>query len=89
MSATVPQFRATPGWIGMFGPAALPRPVQTRLNAAAVKSLTPEMRAKYAEIGTTIIGDSPEEFSGKIKVGLDNTARVVKQLKSIGVKFEQ
>ncbi|OGA02078.1 MAG: hypothetical protein A3H35_06170 [Betaproteobacteria bacterium RIFCSPLOWO2_02_FULL_62_17] len=88
MSATVPQFRATPGWIGMFGPAALPRPVLTRLNAAAIKSLTPEMRAKYAEIGTTIIGDSPEEFSGKIKVGLENTARVVKQLKSIGVKFE-
>ena len=87
--ATVPQFRATPGWIGMFGPAALPRPVLTRLNSAAIKSLTSELRAKYAEIGTTLIGDTPEEFSGKIKAGLESTAGVVKKLKSIGVKFEE
>ena len=89
MTATVPEFRATPGWIGLFGPAALPRAVLTRLNAAAVKSLTPEMRARNAEIGTTLIGDTPEEFSGKIKVGLESTAAVVKKLKSIGVKFEE
>lgn len=88
MAATVPQFRATPGWIGLLGPAALPRPVLMRLNGAAVKSLTPEMRAKMAEIGTTIIGDSPEEFSAKIKSGLESTAGVVRQLKAIGVKFE-
>jgi tripartite-type tricarboxylate transporter receptor subunit TctC len=89
MSATVPQFRATPGWIGLFGPAALPRPVLTRLNSAAVKSLTAEMRSRNAEIGTTIIGDTPEEFAGKIKAGLESTAGVVKQLKAIGVKFEE
>ena len=89
MAGTVPEFRATPGWIGIFGPAALPRAVVSRLNAAAVKSLTPEMRARNAEIGTTIVGDTPEEFSAKIKTGLENTARVVKQLRSIGVKFEE
>ncbi|MSQ52516.1 MAG: tripartite tricarboxylate transporter substrate binding protein [Betaproteobacteria bacterium] len=88
MTATVPQFRATPGWIGLLGPAALPRAVLMRLNGAAVKSLTPEMRAKMAEIGTTLIGDSPEEFSAKIKAGLESTAGVVRQLKAIGVKFE-
>ncbi len=88
MAATVPQFRATPGWIGLLGPATLPRPILTRLNSAAVKSLTPEMRTRNAEIGTTIVGDSPEEFSGKIKAGLEATAAVVKQLKAIGVKFE-
>ncbi|MFM9969351.1 MAG: Bug family tripartite tricarboxylate transporter substrate binding protein [Burkholderiales bacterium] len=88
MSATVPTFRASPGWIGLFGPAALPRAVLTRLNSAAVKSLTPEMRERNAAIGTTIIGDTPEEFSGKIKAGLESTAGVVKQLKAIGVKFE-
>ena len=89
MTSAVPEFRATPGWIGLFGPAALPRPVFMRLNAAAVKSLTPEMRARNAEIGTTLIGDTPEEFSGKIKAGLESTAGVVKKLKSIGVKFEE
>jgi tripartite-type tricarboxylate transporter receptor subunit TctC len=89
MAAFVPEFRAAPGWIGMFGPANLPRPVLMRLNAAAVKALPPDYRAKMAEIGTTIIGDSPEEFSAKIKSGLESTARVVKQLKSIGVKFEE
>ncbi len=88
LTATVPQFRATPGWIGLLGPAGLPRAVLARLNTAAVKSLSPEMRARNAEIGTTIIGDTPEEFSAKIKTGLENTARVVKQLKSVGVKFE-
>jgi tripartite-type tricarboxylate transporter receptor subunit TctC len=88
MAATVPQFRATPGWIGLFAPAALPRPILLRLNGAAVKSLTPDMRARNAEIGTTIVGDTPEEFSGKIKAGLESTAGVVKQLKAIGVKFE-
>jgi tripartite-type tricarboxylate transporter receptor subunit TctC len=88
MAATVPQFRASPGWIGLFAPAALPRPILLRLNGAAVKSLTPDMRARNAEIGTTIVGDTPEEFSGKIKAGLEGTAGVVKQLKAIGVKFE-
>ena len=49
------------------------------LNTAAVKSLSPDMRARNAETGTTIIGDTPEEFSAVIKADIARLTKLIKE----------
>jgi tripartite-type tricarboxylate transporter receptor subunit TctC len=86
---TVPQFRRTPGWVGLFAPAGLPRPILARLNGAAVKALhSPEVRSKLAEAGAIAVGNAAEEFAAMVKDDYEAVSRVVGDLTARGVKFE-
>ena len=76
---TVRGFRGVTIWNGFMGPAGMPAPVVSRLNAELLKALqAPDTRAKLD--ATEVIGGTPQEFSAYVKAELDNFARLVKLL---------
>ncbi len=72
----VPGFEVI-GWYGLGTTAKTPRAVIDKLNAAANKAL-PELKERYANIGTEIAGGSAAEFAAYIKAEHEKWARVVK-----------
>ncbi len=88
INETAPQFRRTPGWVGLFGPAALPQPILARLNAAAVKALrTPDVKAKIEE-SAIVSASSAEEFARTVREDYERIGKIVAELRTHGVKFE-
>lgn len=66
-------------WYAMLAPAATPRPVMERLNAAVAKILhAPEITAKLAAIGLEPVGEGLAESDAYIKSEVAKWARVVK-----------
>lgn len=54
-------------WYGMLAPAGTPREIVTRLHGEIVKALkTPEVQKRFQDLGTDIIGNTPEEFAAQI-----------------------
>ena len=89
LAEAVPGFKAGAGFIGLLAPAATPSAVVRRLNAAAVKSLrVPDVVAKVEDGGSVVVANSPEEFAAEIKSSLEDTGKIVKALRTRGVKFE-
>ena len=85
---TLPEYRRLPGWVGVFGPAGLPRPVLQRLYAAMAKALgTPEVRALMEE-NSVVVGNAPEEFAAIIRAEAERAVKVVQDLRARGVQFE-
>jgi tripartite-type tricarboxylate transporter receptor subunit TctC len=69
-------------WLGLFGPAGIPAPIQARLNAATLAALRkPETTQRLSEIGVEVAGTSPEELArfldGELRRWAD-LARVVR-----------
>jgi tripartite-type tricarboxylate transporter receptor subunit TctC len=63
----------------VFGPAALPQPLLGRLNGDMVKAIqTPELRARAAEEGFEIVGNSPKEFSATLRKQYELIGRIAK-----------
>jgi tripartite-type tricarboxylate transporter receptor subunit TctC len=80
-----PGFEVT-AWYAIFGPAAMPEPVVSRLNAEIVKSLaTPDLRERFAKLGVTPVGSSPVELAAHVRAELARWSQVVK---TAGVKPE-
>jgi tripartite-type tricarboxylate transporter receptor subunit TctC len=66
-------------WVGMFAPKGVPRPIVERLNAEVRKTLdAPDLRARYAELGTEPVGMTPEAFRARIRTDLERYRAVVK-----------
>ena len=66
-------------WYAMFAPAATPRPVMERLNAAVAKILhLPDVTRKLASIGLEPVGEGIAESDAYIKSEIAKWARVVK-----------
>jgi tripartite-type tricarboxylate transporter receptor subunit TctC len=75
----VPGFEPPPSWIGIFGPAGLPGPLLKRLNGDIVKTLNlPETRARLADQGLEVVGNTAEEFAARIERQKQLVARIVK-----------
>ena len=72
----VPGYEVT-GWYGLSATAKTPRAVIDRLNSVVNRAL-PELKERYAGIGTEIAGGSVSEFTAYIKMEFDKWARVVK-----------
>jgi tripartite-type tricarboxylate transporter receptor subunit TctC len=69
----------TENWYGMVAPAGLPKEVLAKLHKAAVEAMRdPEVKAKLASQGVTLIGDSPEEFRAFLESEIKKWARVIK-----------
>ncbi len=67
------------GWNGVLAPAAVPREIIARLNAAIVKvANTPEMKDAFFKQGLETQTSTPEQFSAFIKRELAQNAKVVK-----------
>lgn len=69
----------TENWYGMVGPANLPAPILAALNKAAVEATKdPEVVAKLADQGATMVGDTPEHFRDYIASEIKKWAEVIK-----------
>jgi tripartite-type tricarboxylate transporter receptor subunit TctC len=78
----VPGFEVTV-WYGVCAPAAVPKPIITKLNAGMVKALDlPELRTRLEQIGVDPGSSTPEHFSAFIK---SETARWAKVVKDAGI----
>lgn len=84
-----PGFSTAPGFIGLWAPAATPRPVVQRLNAAAVKALTtPSVRAKFDETGVNVSANTPEQFDAVIRASFESASKSIRAAQAAGVVFE-
>ena len=65
------------GWYGLGATAKTPRVIIEKLNAAANRAL-PELKERYANIGTEIAGGSAADFAAYLKTEFEKWARVIK-----------
>lgn len=72
----LPGFEVT-GWYGLLAPVKTPAAIVQRLNAEANRVL-PELKARFAELGSEIVGGTPREFAAFLKSDQDKWAKVVK-----------
>ena len=76
--AGVPGFEVT-SWYGVLAPAGTPREITSRLARDIAKSLsTSDMRQRFADLGATPVGSTPEEFAVFIKREGAKWAKAVK-----------
>jgi tripartite-type tricarboxylate transporter receptor subunit TctC len=77
----LPDFRYS-GWIGVLGPAGMPRPVLVRLHDEWVRALaTADIRERMPAWGYEPVGSSPEAFDARFKSDLALYARIVRDAK--------
>ena len=77
VEAGVPGFELT-GWLGLFAPAATPRPVIERLHAAMAAAVADsQVRERFPALGYEPVASTPEEFAARFKHDLALYARVI------------
>ncbi|MFN5277643.1 tripartite tricarboxylate transporter substrate-binding protein, partial [Bradyrhizobium sp.] len=65
-------------WYGMVAPAGTPPAIITRLNMIATEAMAdPAVKAKLAEQGLTLAGDTPEHFRDFIAADIRKWAKVI------------
>jgi tripartite-type tricarboxylate transporter receptor subunit TctC len=76
---TVPGYEVD-AWSGIIAPAGLPRPMLDKLNAAVNTSLeAPEVRERFAQIGSEGGGGTPEAFGELIRRDSAKWAEVIRR----------
>jgi len=67
-------------WLGVMTPAATPKPVIDKLNAAVVRAMaTPELRKQLTQLGIEPASSSPEEFAQLLRSEIPKWRGIVKQ----------
>jgi tripartite-type tricarboxylate transporter receptor subunit TctC len=75
---TVPGYESS-SWLGILAPAATPRPIIDKLNAAINKGLDdPTIRRRLADLGVERVGGTPAAFGAYLKAKVEETDRVAK-----------
>jgi tripartite-type tricarboxylate transporter receptor subunit TctC len=75
----VPGYEFT-AWFGLFAPAATPRDVIARINAAVLKAIeSPDLKARMEQQGAEPFAATPEQFTAYFNGEVDKWARVVKE----------
>jgi tripartite-type tricarboxylate transporter receptor subunit TctC len=83
--AGLPQYD-TNAWYSMHAPAGTPSDIVRRLNRELVAILKdPEILARFKQLSTDPVGNSPEEFGAFVKVELEKYARIIK---AAGIKLD-
>jgi tripartite-type tricarboxylate transporter receptor subunit TctC len=73
-------------WYGVLAPVGTPREIVVRLHAEIVAALKlPEVQKRFFDLGTDIIGNTPEEFANQIRDGREKWAKVARDA---GIKPE-
>ena len=76
VEAGYPDFEVT-GWFGLFASAKTPRPVIDKIYRAAKSVLaSSEIKARFAELGGTAGGESPEQFRNYVMAEKQKWAQV-------------
>ena len=66
-------------WLGLLAPAGTPATIVRDLHLETVKALAlSDLRAKFADLGVEVIGNSPDEFAVVIKSEIPKWAKLVK-----------
>jgi len=74
-----PGFDATV-WFGLLAPTRTPATIVRKLHLETVKALAQsDVRAKLADLGFEIIGNSPDEFAAVIKSEIPKWAKLIKE----------
>ncbi|HUD89455.1 MAG TPA: tripartite tricarboxylate transporter substrate binding protein [Xanthobacteraceae bacterium] len=77
VSETLPGFAAET-WFGLVAPAGTPHDVIVKLNAAALQALaSDDTKKRYADLGMTNGGSSPEQLDAYIKSEIDKWSKVI------------
>lgn len=85
VAETIPGFEAS-GWFAVFAPARTPKPVVAKLNALINEVLAdPEVRDRYAALGSVAVGGTPEKLAAQVRSELAKWAEVVRVA---GIKVE-
>ena len=78
----LPKFEASSSWVGVGGPANLPREIVMRLNRALIKGIqTPEIQKRSLEDRIVATGNTPEEFAKLIKADYELAVQSVRDSK--------
>lgn len=78
VAETIPGYEAST-WYGMFLPGGTPGKIVARINREIVKALrAPEIRDRLTLNGAEIVGDTPEQFTAKIKADIAKWGEVVR-----------
>lgn len=86
IAETLPGYEAIV-WIGVFGPASVPRPIVVTLNQALNEALTaPEVSARLAVAGVTVATTTPDEFRAYVRTEIGKWGQIVK---TSGARAEQ
>jgi len=73
-------------WFGLLAPAATPKEIVAKIHDDVIQVLKlPDVKARIAEQGADIVGDTPAEFAAFISNESAKYARIIKQA---GVKLE-
>ena len=73
-------------WFGLVGPAGMPEPVVSRLNAETVRGMTQaDMREKLARQGLFVVTGSPKDLIALMQT---ETAKWAKVVKAAGIRIE-
>lgn len=66
-------------FVGIVGPAGVPKPVLDRFHAALASALgNAEVRERITKLGMEIVGSSPEEFRSYLDSEMDRWGKVVR-----------
>lgn len=77
---------AAQSWFGLSAPAAVPRPITDKLNAATIKALhAPEIQERLESNGFVVVGSTPEEYAAWIEA---ETAKWAKVIEASGAEIE-
>ena len=78
--AGLPEFQMS-AWHGISVPAATPPAVIARLNAAVLKVFEdPEIRNRWAEIGSEVVASTPEKFGALIRSESERLGKLVRDI---------
>jgi tripartite-type tricarboxylate transporter receptor subunit TctC len=67
-------------WHGVLAPRGTPREIVALLNGKLKDVLrSPELSARFAQMGLDVIASSPEEFSAHLKKELEKWGRVIRE----------
>jgi tripartite-type tricarboxylate transporter receptor subunit TctC len=81
---TVTGFEAAQ-WFGIFGPAAIPRPVLEKINAAFTEALmSPDVRRRYDEMGVVTAPGSLADFDKFVRSEIVRWAKVTRTMDLTG-----
>ena len=73
-------------WLGILGPANLPRPIVDRINTVVNGYLAqPATRERFSQLGVEVFGGTPEALGARMKADL---AGAQKTVKAAGIKPE-
>ena len=73
-------------WQGIVVPAATPPAIVAKLHQELVKTLAaPEFKERFASVGATAVGSTPEEFASHLR---QETATMAKVIKEAGIRIE-